>query len=229
MSDAAAPANAPVQPVEEPWLIVSDVDSTFITQEVIELIAAHAGVEAEVAEVTERAMRGELDFGESLAHRVALLEGLPVQVLDEVREQVVLSPGAAELVRAVQARGWHFALVSGGFTEVVGPMAASLGIGLVRANRLEIADGRLTGRTTGAIVDREAKEHWLRHFATTLSIPLSRTVAIGDGANDLAMMGAAAVSVAYNAKPIVQETADLVLDNQSLIEVLSFIDAQQVK
>ena len=187
-------------------LVVMDVDSTFIQQEVIELIAAHAGCQAQVAAVTERAMRGELDFAESLRARVALLEGLAVSVLDEVRDEIVLTPGARTLVRTLKRLGDTVALVSGGF--LVGPVAAELDIDHVLANRLEVADGRLTGRVDGPIVDRAGKAAALRRFAAEAGLPLSRTVAIGDGANDLDMLAAAGLGIAFNAKPLVRERAD---------------------
>ena len=189
-------------------LVVMDVDSTFIQQEVIELIAAHAGCQAQVAAVTERAMRGELDFAESLRARVALLEGLDISVLDEVRGEIVLTPGARTLVRTLKRLGDTVALVSGGFLEIVGPVAAELDIDHVLANRLEVADGRLTGRVDGPIVDRAGKAAALRRFAAEAGLPLSRTVAIGDGANDLDMLAAAGLGIAFNAKPLVRERAD---------------------
>jgi len=188
-------------------LIVTDVDSTFFRQEVIELIAEHAGTRDEVAAVTERAMRGELDFAASLRERVATLAGVPVEALDKVRATVELMPGARELVAGVHARGWVFGLVSGGFAEIVEPIAAELGIELLRANRLEVADGVLTGRTVGPVIDREAKAATLREWAAALGIPLEHTVAVGDGANDLGMIEIAGVGVAFNAKPVVRERA----------------------
>jgi phosphoserine phosphatase len=188
-------------------LIVTDVDSTFFRQEVIELIAEHAGTRDEVAAVTERAMRGELDFAASLRERVATLAGVPVAALDKVRAAVELTPGARELVAECQARGWAFGLVSGGFAEIVEPIAAELGIELLRANRLEVADGVLTGRTVGRVIDREAKAATLREWAGDLGIPLEHTVAVGDGANDLGMIEIAGVGVAFNAKPVVREQA----------------------
>ena len=189
-------------------LVVMDVDSTFIQQEVIELLAAKCGREAEVAAVTERAMRGELDFAESLRARVAVLAGLDATVLDQVRDEIVLTPGARTLVRTLKRLGDTVALVSGGFIEIVGPLAAELGIDHALANALEVADGKLTGRVTGDIVDRAGKARALRRFAAEAELPLSRTVAIGDGANDLDMLAAAGLGIAFNAKPVVREQAD---------------------
>ena len=189
-------------------LVVMDVDSTLIQDEVIELIAEHAGTVEEVAAVTERAMAGELDFAESLHARVATLEGLPVTVLDEVRAAVRLTPGARTLVRTLKSLGFTVALVSGGFVQVVGPIGEELGVDHMRANRLEVEDGRLTGRVVGEVVDRPGKAAALREFAALEGLPLTRTVAIGDGANDLDMLGAAGLGVAFNAKPVVREQAD---------------------
>jgi phosphoserine phosphatase len=189
-------------------LVVMDVDSTLIQDEVIELLAAHAGREAEVAAVTERAMRGELDFAQSLHERVACLAGLDEAVIADVRAAVRLTPGARTLVRTLRRLGFTVALVSGGFAEVVLPLAESLQIEHVRANRLEVVDGRLTGRVLGPVVDRAGKAAALREFAAAERLPLSRTVAIGDGANDLDMLGAAGLGIAFNAKPVVREQAD---------------------
>lgn len=193
---------------EGPGLIVMDVDSTLITAEVIELVAAHAGTQDLVAEVTERAMRGELDFAQSLAHRVATLKGLPESVLAEVAAEIRLSNGAADLVTACHEQGVGVGLVSGGFHEIVDPLAASLGIELVRANRFEIADGHLTGRTLGPIVDRSAKRAHMLAYADLLGIGPDRVIAIGDGANDLDMLDAAGLGIAYCAKPITRDAAD---------------------
>ena len=201
-------------------LVVMDVDSTLIRDEVIELLAAHAGREADVAAVTERAMRGELDFAASLHERVAALAGLPVGVFDEVRAQLRLTPGARTLVRTLHELGFTVALVSGGFMEVVGPLAVSLGIRQARANRLEVADGRLTGRVLGGVVDRAAKADALRDFARAEGLPMSRTVAVGDGANDLDMLGAAGLGIAFQAKPVVAEQADASLTGPHLDSVL---------
>lgn len=186
-----------------------DVDSTFITAEVIELIAEYAGSRAEVTRITEAAMRGELDFAQSLYRRVATLRGVPASVLPQIADQVQVSPGVPELVAFLAARDWPLALVSGGFIEVVAVLAQRWHITRVRANVLEVdADGLLTGRITGPVIDRAAKEAALREFAAIEGIPLAHTVAIGDGANDLDMMAAAGLGVAFNAKPVVAERAD---------------------
>ncbi|WP_456826746.1 phosphoserine phosphatase SerB [Cellulomonas sp. P5_E12] len=197
--------------VPQPRLVVMDVDSTFITGEVVEMLAAHAGTEELVTEITERAMRGEIDFAASLHERVATLAGLPVSVLADVLAAVDLSPGARELVAELHARGWPVGLVSGGFIEIVRPLAATLGITLTRANSLEVVDGHLTGRVSGAVVDRPAKADTLREYAATVGIPMERTIAIGDGANDLDMLAAAGFGIAFNAKPLVCAAADAVV------------------
>lgn len=201
-------------------LVVMDVDSTLIQDEVIELLAAEAGREAEVAAVTERAMRGELDFAESLHERVAALAGLPVSAFTAVQDRVRLTPGARTLVRTLHELGFTVALVSGGFMEVVGPLARSLGIVNARANRLEVSDGTLTGRVLGTVMDRPGKATALRDFARIEGLPMSRTVAIGDGANDLDMLGAAGLGIAFNAKPVVREQADASLTGPHLDSVL---------
>ena len=197
-----------------------DVDSTFIQQEVIELLAAKCGREAEVAAVTERAMRGELDFAASLRERVAVLAGLDAGVLDDVRQEIILTPGARTLVRTLKRLGDTIALVSGGFIEIVGPIAADLGIDHALANRLEVRDGVLTGRVEGEIVDRAGKAAALRQFAAEAGLPLSRTVAIGDGANDLDMLETAGLGVAFNAKPLVRAQADTAVNVPYLDTVL---------
>jgi phosphoserine phosphatase len=189
-------------------LIVMDVDSTLIQGEVIELLAAHSGHGAEVAEVTERAMRGELDFEQSLRDRVALLEGIPASALDEVYDALVLAPGARTLVRILHRLGYRFALVSGGFSQITDRLAADLGIHYARANELEIVDGVITGRIVGDVVDRAGKAAALRHFAEQVGVPVESVVAIGDGANDLDMLEIAGLGIAYNAKALVQEAAD---------------------
>ncbi len=189
-------------------LVVMDVDSTFVEQEVIDLLAQRAGRHEQVAQLTEQAMRGELDFAAALRQRVALLAGLDVAVLDEVRRSIVLTPGARTLVRTLRRLGHTVALVSGGFIEIVGPIAEELGIARVVANHLEVVDGRLTGNLDSEIIDRAAKARALRMFAVQADVPMSRTVAVGDGANDLDMLEAAGLGIAFNAKPIVREQAD---------------------
>lgn len=198
-----------------PRLLVLDVDSTLIRQEVIELLAARAGSLEHVAEITDRAMRGEIDFAESLSERVATLAGLPVSVFTDVAAEVEFSPGAPELIAAAQRAGWAVGLVSGGFEEVVTTLAEQLGVRHFVANRLEVADGVLTGRTAGPIIDRNAKAVALRAFARAEGVADADTVAIGDGANDLAMLAEAGLSVAFMAKPVVCEAVDIALDGPS--------------
>jgi len=201
-------------------LVVMDVDSTLIQDEVIDLLAKSAGNEVQVAEVTAAAMAGHLDFAESLRARVALLAGLPESILDEVRAAVRLTPGARTLVRTLKRLGFTVAVVSGGFIEVVGPLASDLGIDHAHANRLEIKNGLLTGALVGEIVDRQGKAAALRRFAAAEHLPMSRTVAIGDGANDLDMLAAAGLGIAFNAKPIVREQADTAVNVPYLDAVL---------
>jgi phosphoserine phosphatase len=189
-------------------LIVMDVDSTLVQGEVIEMLAGHAGCLDEVARITEQAMRGELDFEESLRCRVALLEGLDAVLLDKVYDALVLAPGARTLVRTLKRLGYRFAIVSGGFSQVTDRIAADLGIDFAAANELEVVDGRLTGRIVGPVVDRAGKADALRRFAEQAGVSQAATVAIGDGANDLDMLSAAGLGIAFNAKPLVQRAAD---------------------
>ncbi|MCX6430694.1 MAG: phosphoserine phosphatase SerB [Actinobacteria bacterium] len=204
-------------------LFVMDVDSTLIQQEVIELLAKRAGVEAEVRAVTESAMRGELDFAHSLAQRVALLKGLPESVFTEVGSEIVLTAGAELLIKSLQQLGHSVALVTGGFIEVVAPLAHQLGIALVRANSLEVHDGHLTGLTQGTVLDRAGKAQALKEFAEIESIPLANTVAIGDGANDLDMLAAAGLGIAFNAKPAVRAAADSSINKPDLARILDLL------
>ncbi|MBX7450298.1 phosphoserine phosphatase SerB [Mycolicibacterium sp. 3033] len=201
-------------------LIVFDVDSTLIQGEVIEMLAARAGVEGKVAQITEAAMRGELDFEESLRERVATLAGLPAGVVDEVAEQIELTPGARTTLRTLRRLGYHCGVVSGGFRQVIEPLAEDLMLDFVAANHLEIVDGVLTGRVTGTVVDRPGKAKALRDFAAAFGVPMEQTVAVGDGANDIDMLTAAGLGVAFNAKPALREVADASLSHPYLDTVL---------
>lgn len=201
-------------------LVQLDVDSTLIKQEVIELLAAKAGVGAEVIAITESAMRGELDFESSLRARVALLKALPESVLKEVQNEIILTPGARTLVRTLQRLGHSISIVSGGFVDVIAPLISELGITHFRANQLEIVDGFLTGGLVGPIIDRAAKAQALRDFAAIESISMDQTVAIGDGANDLDMIAAAGLGIAFNAKPAVKAAADSSLSGPYLDSAL---------
>ena len=188
-----------------PGLVVTDVDSTLISQEVIEELAEAAGTRQRVAEITSRAMNGELDFAESLRERVATLAGVSASVFADVLASITPTPGARELIDAVHAAGGRFGVVSGGFEEVVAPLAASLGIDYYAANRLEVVDGALTGRVLGRIVTSQVKVECLRQWASSLGVPMERTVAIGDGANAIPMMNEAGFGIAFCAKPAVRE------------------------
>ena len=199
-------------------LVVMDVDSTLVQGEVIEMLAAGAGCEAEVARLTAAAMAGKLDFEASLRARVALLEGLQVSAVDAVRAQVRLAPGARTLVRTLHRLGYAVGIVSGGFTAVTDDLVAELGLDHALANTLEVLDGRLTGRVVGRVVDRAGKATALREFASLQGLSMAQTVAIGDGANDLDMLAAAGLGIAFNAKPVVREAADAALS-------LPFLDA----
>lgn len=202
-------------------LVVMDVDSTLIQDEVIDLLAAHAGCAEAVAKVTAATMRGELDFGASLRERTALLSGLDVSVLDAVRAQLRLTPGARTLIATLKRLGYKCGIVSGGFTAVIEPLAASLGIDYVAANVLEIStEGRLTGQVIEPVIDKEGKAAALRRFAADAGVPLSQAVAVGDGANDLGMISAAGLGVAFNAKPVVRDAADASLSVPYLDAIL---------
>lgn len=201
-------------------LIVFDVDSTLIQGEVIEMLAARAGAEEAVVAITEAAMRGELDFAESLHRRVATLAGLPAEVLDEVAEEVELTPGARTTIRTLRRLGFHCGVVSGGFRQVIEPLAHELMLDFVAANELEIIDGKLTGRVVGPVIDRAGKAKALRDFAHQAGVPMEQTVAVGDGANDIDMLNAAGLGVAFNAKPALREVADTSLNHPYLDTVL---------
>ena len=205
------------------FLVVFDVDSTLIQDEVIELLADVAGRRAEVAEVTERAMRGELDFAQSLIERVATLKGLPESVFADVLERVRPTAGVQATIDAIHAAGGLVGAVSGGFTQILTPLAQRLHLDFARANELEVIDGCLTGNVLGRIVDKTVKAESLREWAAEVGVTMNRTTAVGDGANDLEMMAAAATGVAFNAKPIVREQADVVLEGQDLTALLPLL------
>ena len=204
-------------------LVVLDADSTLIREEAIELLADAAGSLELVTAVTERAMRGELDFAESLRERVATLAGLDVAVFEQARARMTPTPGVQELIDGVHAAGGRVGVVSGGFHELLDPLAARLGLDFCRANRLEVEGGRLTGRVDGPIVDAHGKATALDEWAAASGIRPDRTVAVGDGANDLEMLGRAALGVAFCAKPIVRERADVAIDRVDLSVVLPLL------
>ncbi|MEY3614938.1 MAG: phosphoserine phosphatase SerB [Actinomycetota bacterium] len=198
------------------FLVVFDVDSTLINDEAIELLAARAGKREEVAEVTERAMRGELDFEASLRQRVLTLAGLEESVLDSVSKELSPTQGAKELIAAIHERDGQAAAVSGGFIQLLGPVKEKLGFDIERANTLEVVDGKLTGQVVGKVIDRQAKAAALLEWAGKLGVPQHRTIAVGDGANDLGMMEVAGLSVAFCAKPVVQQKAKIALNERDL-------------
>lgn len=203
-------------------LVVFDVDSTLVQGEVIELLADHAGCGAEVRAVTEAAMRGDLDFTQSLRRRVALLAGLPASVLSEVTRALELTPGARTTVRTLKRLGFRCGAVSGGFTQIVEPLAEDLGLDFCTANELEIRDGVLTGLVIGPVVDRSGKADALRQAAEHFGVPLAQCVAVGDGANDIDMLTTAGLGVAFNAKPALREVADTTI-SQPFLDVVLFV------
>lgn len=198
------------------FLVVFDVDSTLINDEAIELLAERAGKRQEVAEVTERAMRGELDFEDSLRQRVLTLKGLDEDVLGEVSHQLSPTKGAKELIEAIHKRGGKAAAVSGGFIQLLAPVKQQLNFDLERANTLEVVDGKLTGQVIGKVIDRAAKAEALVEWANQLGVSQQQTIAVGDGANDLGMMEVAGLSVAFCAKPVVQQKAKIALNERDL-------------
>lgn len=205
-------------------LLVMDVDSTLILEEGIDLLGEEAGVGAQVADITERAMRGELDFEEALRERVALLKGLPASIFETIAQRIHFTPGARELVEELHARHYKVALVSGGFHETVDALAAELQIDYVHANRLEIKDGQLTGRVLGEIVTKDVKKDRLEAWAKENGLDLSQTVAMGDGANDLPMIETAGIGIAFCAKPLVQEKAPYQINEKNLYKAIAIID-----
>jgi phosphoserine phosphatase len=201
-------------------LIVFDVDSTLIQGEVIEILAMRVGSHESVVAITDAAMRGEMDFAESLRQRVATLEGMPASVLGEVADGLELTPGARTTLRTLRRLGFHCGVVSGGFRQIIEPLAHELMLDFVAANELEVIDGVLTGRLVGPIIDRAGKAKALRDFASQAGVPLEQTVAVGDGANDIDMLATAGLGVAFNAKPAVREVADASLSYPYLDTVL---------
>jgi len=207
-------------------LVLLDMDSTLIQQEVIDLLAKHAGKLDQVSQITERAMAGDLDFSQALSARVALLAGLDQSVIELVRKEITLTNGAKELIETLHKQGHKVGVVSGGFLDVIEPILKELKIDFYRANKLEIMDGKLTGKTEGAIIDRVAKFSSLQEFAKIEGVELSQTVAIGDGANDLDMIEAAGLGIAFNAKPKVAAAAATTISTSDLSTVLLLMGIQ---
>jgi phosphoserine phosphatase len=216
-------ASVVVMPAPVRFLVVLDADSTLIRNEVIELIADEAGRGPEVAAATEAAMRGEVDFATSLRSRVQALAGVPVTAFERVLARIEPTPGVRDLIDAVHARGGRVGVVSGGFHEILDTIAPELGVDVWRANRLAVSDGMLSGFLEGPIVDAEGKAEALRSWADEARVALARTIAIGDGANDLRMMADAGLGLAFNAKPAVRERADLVVGPVDLAEVIALL------
>ena len=205
------------------FLVVFDVDSTLINEEAIELLAEHSGNREKVAEITERSMRGEIDFSTSLIERVATLKGLPESVLEQTAKSLTPTKGASELIQEIHTRGGKAAAVSGGFIQLLTGLKRELNLDYAQANTLGVENGMLTGEVVGELVNREAKAKYLKLWAQENDIPLERTFAIGDGANDLGMMAIAGLSVAFCAKPIVRESADVVIDERDLGQVIELL------
>jgi phosphoserine phosphatase len=205
------------------FLVVLDVDSTLIENEVIELLADEAGSGEKVAEITFRAMNGELDFEQSLRERVATLAGLPESVIGSVRSRVEVTRGVPELIAGVQTAGGQVAVVSGGFHEIIDPLARELGLDHWRANRLAVANGRLTGDVIPPVIDAAAKAQALREWASGAGIPMAQTVAVGDGANDLPMMAICGLAVGFDAKAPVRDLAHVLLDDRDLSALLPLL------
>jgi phosphoserine phosphatase len=216
-----------VQSVTNRVLVVLDIDSTLINEEGLDLLAERAGgeVAAEISAITDRAMAGELDFAESLVKRVSLLEGQPVSLFDDVAQRLTLTEGATALIDAIHQAGGIIGAVSGGFHELVDPLASRIGIDHWLANRFEVADGVLTGRVVGDIVDAQAKATFLTHWADYYNIPHAHTIAVGDGANDVAMFAAAGVSVAFCGKPVANAQATVCVEQRDLTRVLDYVPA----
>ena len=205
-------------------LCVMDVDGTLILEEVIDLLGREAGCEEEIAQLTSQAMRGELDFERSLRDRVSFLEGLPISVFDTVFNSIHLSPNAQEFISILQKNGILVGLVSGGFTQIVERLAKSLGIAYFSANQLEVKDGHLTGKLVGQIINPEIKKDTLEQWRKELKLSKERTIAIGDGANDLLMLKSAGLGIAFCAKEVLKQEIPNHVDKRDFLEVLSLID-----
>ncbi|MEW4353486.1 phosphoserine phosphatase SerB [Streptococcus pneumoniae] len=210
-------------------LLVMDVDSTLIYEEVIDLLGEAAGVGEKVADITERAMRGELDFEKALRARVALLKGLKASIFEEVLRNIHVTKGAQELITKLHSEGYKIGVVSGGFHETVDSLASRLGIDYVKANRLEIKDGLLTGQVLGEIVTKETKKNMLLKWAKEHHLAAEDTVAVGDGANDLPMIQTAGIGIAFNAKPVVREAAPYQINEYDLYQVWDVIQSSKRK
>lgn len=223
MLEQESPNIAPTPTLSQPGLLVMDVDSTLIDEEVIDELGAAAGIGEQIASITARAMNGELDFREALQARVALLKDLPTSVFDDVYRRVHFTHGALDLIDALHAHGWKVGVVSGGFHEVVDRLAADTHLDFWIANRLEAADGRLTGRVLGDIVTKDVKLQSLHDWASHMGINMDQTVAVGDGANDLPMIHAAGLGVAFCAKPAVQADAPHRVNERDLTRILDFL------
>lgn len=223
MLEQESPNIAPTPTLSQPGLLVMDVDSTLIDEEVIDELGAAAGIGEQIASITARAMNGELDFREALQARVALLRDLPTSVFDDVYRRVHFTHGALDLIDALHAHGWKVGVVSGGFHEVVDRLATDAHLDFWIANRLEAADGRLTGRVLGDIVTKDVKLQSLYDWASHMGISMDQTVAVGDGANDLPMIHAAGLGVTFCAKPAVQADAPHRVNERDLMRILDFL------
>lgn len=205
------------------FLVVFDVDSTLINEEAIEVLANEAGVREQVAQITEAAMRGELDFSQSLKLRVEMLAGIPQAKLESVQQKLTLTDGALDLVEAIHQKGGMAAAVSGGFHELLQPIRLALNLDFVKANSLEINAGLLTGKVREPIVDRAAKAEFLESIRQELGLTTEQTIAVGDGANDIAMIEQAGLGIAFCAKPALRQVADVSIDHRDLAEIISFL------
>lgn len=205
-------------------LALFDVDSTLIQQEVIDLLGEYSGQGQQIAEITDQAMRGELDFDQALAKRVCLLAGLPVSIFQDVLQQITYSPGALELIHSLKSAGCKVGVVSGGFHNVLDPLFTDLDLDFLRANKLEVVEDFLTGKTIGPIINRTAKAAALKEFAGQHEVELQNTVAVGDGANDLEMIQIAGLGVSYKGKPILNAAADVVITEPNLMQVLDYLN-----